>query len=159
MEGRGVGNVNVPILMSNNFNEFQALMQEIKSQGMIMSSFMEEMKQQSQSNLENLRERGQPRQEVASKPERQFSNGLGGQHSENLREASEFHHPPMQVETRYLPPHKREGDTLENVAGERPNEARLLKLIKLHNLKHMKGLFFQWRLGGHHVAFCMSEWQ
>ena len=32
-------------------------MKEIKSQQMIMTAFMEEMKQQSQSILENLRER------------------------------------------------------------------------------------------------------
>ena len=43
-----------------------------------MTAFMEEIKQQSQSNPRNLRERGQPRQEVASKPERQFSNELEG---------------------------------------------------------------------------------
>ena len=53
-------------------------MQELKSQRVIMIAFMEEMKRQSQSNLENLRERGQPRQEVAFKLERQFSNELGG---------------------------------------------------------------------------------
>ena len=65
-------------LFSNNFNEFQALMQEIKSQRMIMTAFMEKIKQQSQSILKNLREMGQPRQEVASKLERQFSNELMG---------------------------------------------------------------------------------
>ena len=32
----------------------------------------------------------------------------------------------MQAETRYLLPHKREGDTLENVVGERPNEAKAI---------------------------------
>ena len=64
----------MPILFSNNFNEFQALVQEIKSQGMIMTAFMEE----SQSTLENLREIRQPRHEVASKPEREFSNKLRG---------------------------------------------------------------------------------
>ena len=53
------------------------------------------MKQQSQSNLNNLRERGQQRQEVASKPKRQFSNELGGQYSDNLRGAGEFHRLPM----------------------------------------------------------------
>ena len=53
-------------------------MQELKSQRVIMIAFMEEMKRQSQSNLENLRERGQPRQEVAFKLERQFSNELEG---------------------------------------------------------------------------------
>ena len=60
---------------------------------MIITTFMEEMKQQSQSILENLRERGQPRHEVASKPrpEGQFSNELGRggggggwQHYENI---------------------------------------------------------------------------
>ena len=45
---------------------------------MIMTAFMEEMKQQSQTILENLREMGQPRQEVASKPEIQFFNELEG---------------------------------------------------------------------------------
>ena len=49
-----------------------------------MIAFLKEMKQQYQSILENLRERGQPRQEVASKSERQFSNKLRGQHSKNL---------------------------------------------------------------------------
>ena len=50
--------MDVPILFSNNFNEFQALMKEIKSQRMIMTGFMEEMKQQSQSILKNLRKGG-----------------------------------------------------------------------------------------------------
>ena len=63
---------------------------------MIMTAFMEEMKQQSQFILENLTKRGQPRLEVASKLERQFSNKLGGQHSVNLREVGEFHCSPMQ---------------------------------------------------------------
>ena len=45
-------------------------MQEMKSQRVIMTAFMEEMKQQSQSILENLREMRQLRLEVASKPER-----------------------------------------------------------------------------------------
>ena len=40
VEGRGAGNVDVHILFSNNFNEFKALMQEIKSQGMVMAAFM-----------------------------------------------------------------------------------------------------------------------
>ena len=43
-----------------------------------MTNFMEEMKQQSQFILDNLREKGRPRQKVASKPERQFSNELEG---------------------------------------------------------------------------------
>ena len=58
---KGAGNVDVSILFSNNSNEFQALMQEIKNQGVIMIAFMEKMKQQFQYMLENLRERGQPR--------------------------------------------------------------------------------------------------
>ena len=43
-----------------------------------MTAFVEEMKQQSQSNLKNLREREQTMQEVAFKHERQISNELGG---------------------------------------------------------------------------------
>ena len=54
-------------------------MQEIKNCRVIMTAFMEEMKQQFQSILENLRERGQPRQEVASKPDIKFYNELRGQ--------------------------------------------------------------------------------
>ena len=50
--------MDVPILFSINSNELQALMQELKNQRVIMTPFMEEMKQQSQSSLENLRERG-----------------------------------------------------------------------------------------------------
>ena len=41
-----------------------------------MTAFIKERKQQSQYNLENLREMGQSRQEVSS--ERQFSNELRG---------------------------------------------------------------------------------
>ena len=132
----------VPILFSLNSNEIQALMQELKSLRVIRTSFMEEMKQQSQYNLKNLREMEQSRQEVAS--ERQFSNELRGQYFDNLRGASESHHLPMHAEVRYLPPHKREGGTLDNIARERPNVARttalrgfLLKLIQLHNLEYM----------------------
>ena len=44
VEGGGAGNVDVHILFSNNFNEFQALMKKIKSQRVIMTAFMEEMK-------------------------------------------------------------------------------------------------------------------
>ena len=104
MKGRGAGNMNVPILFSINSNEFQTLMQEIKSQRVIMIAFMEGIKQQYQSILEKLRERGQLRQKVASKPERRFSNELSGQHSKNLREAGEFYRSPMQAEVNYLLP-------------------------------------------------------
>ena len=89
-----------------------------------MTAFMEEMKHQFQSIMENLRERRQPRQEVASKLKRQFSNEFEGQHSESLRDAGEFHCSPMEAEARYLPPHRRDGSTWENVARERPNAAR-----------------------------------
>ena len=68
VEGRDAGNVDVSIILFNNSNE--------KNQQVIMTAFMKEMKQQLQSILENLRERGQPRQEIAPKPERQFSNKL-----------------------------------------------------------------------------------
>ena len=43
-----------------------------------MTAVMEELKQQSQFMRENLIERRKPRQKVASKLERQFSNELGG---------------------------------------------------------------------------------
>ena len=76
--------------------------------------------------MKQFRERGKTRQEVASKLERQFSNELGGKYSDNLWGAGEFHRLPMQAEARYLPPHRREGGTLENVAGERPNAARTI---------------------------------
>ena len=58
--------MDVPILFSNNFNEFQAFMQEIKSQRVAMTTIMKEMKY--------FRGREQTRKEVASKPGRQFSN-------------------------------------------------------------------------------------
>ena len=85
-----------------------------------MITFMEEMKQQFQSIRKNLRERGQPRQKVASKLKRQFSNELKGV---TFQEASKFHRSPMQAEVRYLSPHRRDGGTLENVAREIPNAA------------------------------------
>ena len=87
VEGRGASNVDVSFIFSNNSNEFQVFMQEIKSHRVVMTAIMEEMKY--------FREREQTRQEVASKPERQFSNELGGQHYENLRGAGEFHRSPM----------------------------------------------------------------
>ena len=62
--------MDVSILIFNNSKEFMALMQEIKSQRVIMIAIMEEMKHQSQAILENFRERGQQRHEAASKPKR-----------------------------------------------------------------------------------------
>ena len=56
---------------------------------------MEEMKHRFQSILGNLKERGQPRQEVVSKLEKQFSNELEEQHSKNLQEVGEFQRSPM----------------------------------------------------------------
>ena len=44
-----------------------------------MIVIMEEMKQRSQAILKNFREKVQSRQEVASKPEKKFSNKLGGE--------------------------------------------------------------------------------
>ena len=41
VEGRGSGNVDVSILFSNSFNEFHALIQDIMSQRVIMTAFME----------------------------------------------------------------------------------------------------------------------
>ena len=91
-----------------------------------MIAFLKEMKQQYQSILENLREKGQPRQKVASKSERQFSNKLRGQHSKNLGEAGEFHHSSMQAEVKYISPHRRNGSTLENIVKEKLNAARAI---------------------------------
>ena len=68
--------MDVPILFSNNSNEFHAFMQEIKNQRVVMTTLMEEMKY--------FREREQTRQEVSFKPKRQFSNELVGQYSDNL---------------------------------------------------------------------------
>ena len=91
-------------------------MQELKSHRVVMTAIMEEMKY--------FREREQTRLEDASKPERQFSNELGKQHSNNLWGAGEFHCSPKQAEIRYLPLHRREGGILENVARQKPNLAR-----------------------------------
>ena len=75
--------MDVHILFSNNSNEFQAFIQEIKSHRVVMTTIMEEMKY--------FREREQTRKEVAFKPERQLSNELEGQYSDNLLGAGEFH--------------------------------------------------------------------
>ena len=104
--------MNVSIILSNNSNEFQAFMQEIKSHRVVMTAI-----------IKYSREREQTMQEVASKPERQFSNELK-KVSDNLRGAGEFHRLPISTEVRYLPPHRREGGTMGNIAGERPNVAR-----------------------------------
>ena len=69
----------------------------------------------------------------------------------------------MQVEARYLPPHRREGGTLENIAKEKPNELEpqplkgfLLKLTPLHNLEHMKGAFLLTEAWGASCS-CLQE--
>ena len=56
----------------------------------------------------------------------------------------------MQAEVRYLPPHRREGGTLENVAGERPNAARATTLQRIFaQTGAYKGSFsFNGGLGG-----------
>ena len=41
VEGRDAGNVDVPILISISSNEFQALMQDLNSQRLIMTAIME----------------------------------------------------------------------------------------------------------------------
>ena len=170
MEGRGVGNTKVFIIFSNNSDEFQAFMQESKSHQVIMTAFLEEMKQQSQYNLEKLREKGQSRQEVAY--ERQFSNELRGWYSDNLRGASEFHRLPMQAEFRYLPPHKRERGTLENITGERLNAARSIAPQRIFVQTNPNTQFGVYKRsfsfngsprggggGGDQAATCKSKWQ
>ena len=70
MEGIGTGNVDVPILFFNYCNEFSGFHARIKSQRVVMTTIMEEMKY--------FIKRKQTRQEFASKPESQFSNELEG---------------------------------------------------------------------------------
>ena len=62
----------------------------------------------------------------------------------------------MQVEVRYLPPHRREGGTSKNVARERPNAARATTPQRIFSQTNLitqpgvyeGGFFFQWRPGG-----------
>ena len=60
----------------------------------------------------------QNKQEVASRPTRQLSDKLGGQHPRNFHEACESHRSPTPVENHYLPPHRRNVGTSVNVNGE-----------------------------------------
>ena len=64
---------------------------------------------------------GQQRQEVASQPTRQLFDGLAEQHPRNLQEEGGYHRSSIQVENRYLPPHRREDGTSTNVNGECSN--------------------------------------
>ena len=73
----------------------------------------------------------------------------------------------MQAEVRYLPSHKREGDTFENVERERPNAARTTtpkRIFAQTNPIIQPGVYkggfsFNGGLGEHHVATCRSKWQ
>ena len=86
---------------------------------------VEEIKQQSQSQGKILEVIlgvvGQHSQEVAFGSTRQLSGELGGQHLMNFHEASESHCSLVQVENRYLPPHRRENGSSTNVNGEHSN--------------------------------------
>ena len=71
----------------------------------------------------------------------------------------------MQVEARYLLPHRREGDTLENVVGKKPNAARAIAPQRIfaqtnpltHPGAYERGFSFNGGSGGHHVAAYKSE--
>ena len=52
--------------------------------------------------------------------------GGGAQYSNNLWGVGEFHCLPMYEKIRYLPPHRRKGGTLENIAREKPNVVRII---------------------------------
>ena len=73
----------------------------------------------------------------------------------------------MLVEVRYLPLHRREGGTLENVAGERPNAVRAIVpqriFAQTNPLTQLgayeEGFSFNGGLGGCHAAAYKSEWQ
>ena len=83
------------------------------------------------------------------------------------REVSEFHRSPMQTEVRNLPPHRREGGTLENIIEERPNAAKATTPQRifahtnpLTQLGAYEGGFsFNGGLDGHHATACRREWQ
>ena len=72
----------------------------------------------------------------------------------------------MQTEVRYLPPRRREGGTLENVVGEKPNATRTIAFERIFAQTtpftqpgvYEKGFSFNGGLG-HHVATCKSKWQ
>ena len=70
--------MDVPIIFSNNSNEFQALMLELKSQRLIMTAIMEEMKQRSQDILKNFGGKEQTSQEVALSLKDNFLMKSGG---------------------------------------------------------------------------------
>ena len=73
----------------------------------------------------------------------------------------------MQAEVRYLPPHRIEGGTLENVAGKRPNATRTTtpQRIFAHTNPitqprvYEGGFSFNGGPGGHHATTCRSKWQ
>ena len=71
----------------------------------------------------------------------------------------------MQVEARYLPPHRGEGGTLENVAWEKPNAARATtpqRIFAQTNLLTQTEAYdrgFSFNGGPRHHAICRSEGQ
>ena len=73
----------------------------------------------------------------------------------------------MQAEVRYLPHHRREGGTLENIAGERPNAAKttapqriFVQINSITQPRVYEGSFsFNGGSRGHHAATCRSKWQ
>ena len=73
----------------------------------------------------------------------------------------------MQVEVRYLLPHMREGGTLENIARERPNAAKVTTPQRIFAQTnpltqpgaYEGGFLFNGGSGGDHVAAFRSEWQ
>ena len=73
----------------------------------------------------------------------------------------------MQAGPRYLPSHRRECSTLDNVVGEIPTTARATtpQMIFAQTNPPTQpgayegGIFFQWRPEVHYAAFYRSEWQ
>ena len=95
VEGRGASNVDMPIILFNNSNEFQASMQEIKSRGMIMTAFMKEMKQRYQIIMENLRERGNQGRKLLLSLKGNFLTNSGGSIMRTCKKLVNFHRSPM----------------------------------------------------------------
>ena len=72
----------------------------------------------------------------------------------------------MQTEPRYLPPHRRYGGTLKNVAREKPNVVRAIALKKIFAQTNPLTQPEAYERGfssnggpGHHAATYRSEWQ
>ena len=73
----------------------------------------------------------------------------------------------MQAEVRYLPPHRKDGGTLENIEGERPKAVRTTtpqRIFAQTNPITQPGVYegdfsFNGGLGGHHATTCRRKWQ